>query len=157
MKRTMFAIAAIAALAPAKSRADWEYTRWGMTPEQVAAASKGTVTVEPEAKRQVIPEVQRQSGADGTYSSDGLKLQVRFQFDTKSNGLVCVFARVDDPAQNEAYRNQMVKTHGPPQKKEGLAIIGQEVLIWNKSDDIKMDITKGSSGVVMHCKPGEGI
>jgi len=142
---------------PAAVWADWEYTRWGMTPEQVAAASKGAVTVEPPAKRTALPEANRQSGADGSYDTGGLRLRLRFQFDTKSNGLVCVFATVADAAQNDRYRDLVVEKHGPPQKKAGLAVIGQETFFWSKADEIRLEMVKGHPTTVLHCKPGFGI
>lgn len=147
----------VAALAAAPSWADWEYTRWGMTPEQVAAASGGAVTVEPPEKRQVIAEVHRRSGANGTYSGDGLQLDLRFQFDSNTDGLVCVFATVADAAQNERYRSRMFEKYGPPQKKQGLAVIGEETFLWNQSDDMRLQTQKGQKTVLRHCKTGFGF
>ena len=157
MRSSMILAGLCLVAAPAAGWADWEYTRWGMTPEQVAAASKGAVTVEPPAKRQVLAEVNRQSGADGTCESGGLKLRLRFQFDTKSNGLICVFATVADAGQNDLLRDRTVEKHGPPQRKAGLAVIGQETFFWSKPDDVRLEMVKGHPTTVMHCKTGFGI
>jgi hypothetical protein len=46
-----FAIAVIAiSIAPITARADWQFTRWGMTPSEVVAASNGTAKPTPPSR-----------------------------------------------------------------------------------------------------------
>ncbi len=45
MKAMTIGAVALFVATSAPAHADWQYTKWGMTPEQVAAASKGAVTV----------------------------------------------------------------------------------------------------------------
>ena len=146
--------AALAAFATSQAKADWEFTRWGMTPEQVAGASKGTVKVLPPSKRKTIPEIHMQSAAEGSYADGPLRLFLKFSFDTRSNGLICVGSTATGMSQNVLLRTSMIKKHGPPQKKEGLAVIGYQVFIWNKSDVIRLEMTEGALSYATHCKPG---
>jgi hypothetical protein len=49
--RSILAAMPIAVMLAPCARADWEYTQWGMTPEQVASASGGAVKTSPAADR----------------------------------------------------------------------------------------------------------
>ena len=71
------------------SLADWEYTHWGMTPEQVAAASSGNVKVVPEAEREPSGD-RTEVAAMGSFPVDGRSLSVDFMFDSVTGGLKCV-------------------------------------------------------------------
>ena len=69
------------------ARADWLYTKWGMTPEQVAAASHSAVHVIPNADRRRITEINLEYGAEGLFTDASLELRVSFGFDTQRGGL----------------------------------------------------------------------
>lgn len=43
-------IAILLILSPSLSYADWQYTKWGMTMEEVVQASKGTANPDPDTK-----------------------------------------------------------------------------------------------------------
>lgn len=58
--------------------ADWQFTRWGMTAEQVAAASGGTVTVGPGDPKEEYAGAK--IGALGTYVSGEYKFRAVFYF-----------------------------------------------------------------------------
>ena len=47
MHRIFAAIAVVAGLVPAAARADWQYTKWGMEPEEAVTASNGTMKILP--------------------------------------------------------------------------------------------------------------
>ena len=60
------------------AHADWQYTKWGMSPEQVAVASKGVVSV---GKGHPDKEYKgAEIGATGTYTSGKYKFDVNFHF-----------------------------------------------------------------------------
>src|SRR5260370_10938211 len=89
MRAILAATVIFAALAP-QARADWEYTKWGMTPEQVAGASKGAVTVVPAANRYKNEDDHWEIAAQGTHSDGPLRLDVGVTFDTEAGGFKCV-------------------------------------------------------------------
>jgi hypothetical protein len=68
----------------AETRADWQYTRWGMTPNEVVAASKGTVQLgkPPEGRTYLQDSVT--GLAKGTYQTDGASFAAYFHFDKSS-------------------------------------------------------------------------
>lgn len=73
-------------LFPAECYANWQYTQWGMTPSQVAAASAGTVTVGPGTPGQRMQGYE--IGASGVYTSGNYRFVVIFHF--KQNALALV-------------------------------------------------------------------
>lgn len=157
MRITSSLVAILAASAPLPALADWEYTHWGMTPEQVAGVSEGTVTVVPPAERLTLAGVNRQNAATGSYTDGELRLTVTFQFDTASNGLICVFAAAADMSQNAAFKDWMHKKYGPPQETGGLPAIGMEELHWKTSDIIRFETMEGAVSKATQCKPGYEI
>ena len=63
------------------TRADWQYTKWGMTPAQVADASKGTVKIEkPDPKSLNDPDLDLLE-CIGFYYSGTFRFTVVFGFD----------------------------------------------------------------------------
>jgi len=132
--------------------ADWEYTRWGMTPEQVAAASKGMVKVLPANARNTQGLANLQEAAAGTHKDGNLLLDVRFSFNTGTNGLDCVTYALRNAAQNALLKDTLTKRYGPPQKQGGIPDIGLEETSWTKADDIDFATVKGRGAVVLHCR-----
>jgi hypothetical protein len=73
--------------------ADWQYTKWNMTPHDVVLASKGTVhTVEAKPGQRVF---DADLLAEGTYDAAGFSFVSQFFFDA-SNRLRAVKLVVDD-------------------------------------------------------------
>ena len=142
----------IGACGAAPAMADWEYTKWGMTPEQVASASKGAVTVLEPNQRKRIEEAKMESGAEGTFTDGALRLHVAFSFDTGGTGLVAVGYNALDPAQNGLLQDWLVRKYGPPQSKSGIPAIGLSTWDWAKPDEIEMNVTKGTSAFVLQSK-----
>ena len=136
----------------APAMADWEYTKWGMTPEQVASASKGAVKVLPSNQRKRIEEAKMESGAEGTFTDGELRLHVAFSFDTGGAGLVAIGYNVLDPAQNDLLQDWLIRKYGPPHAKGGIPTIGLSTWDWEKPDEIEMNITKGTSASVIQSK-----
>lgn len=151
MHRTLVTAAAALALSATAARADWAYTHWGMTPEQVAQASGGAVHVIPEAERRTITEADLQTGAEGTYADGAVKLQVKFGFDTNTGGLSCVIYAVQDAAQGDALKEAMIKRYGQPENTSGLPAIGMTEVSWSKPDDISLTQSTGERAFVIHC------
>jgi hypothetical protein len=130
--RTLRLVLAMLLIAPA-ARADWQYTRWGMTPEQVVAASKGTAHLLPEKDRPRLPP--RVTAAQGDYQDGPLPLRVTFSFDIATNGLACVYYGVKTHDNDEAFKAALTKRFGPPKKTPGPAFLGMTTLTWKTPND----------------------
>jgi hypothetical protein len=136
-------------IAPAV-HADWEYTRWGMTPEQVVTASGGKATLLPEQKRPRIPPLV--TAATGEFKDGPMELRTVFSFNIERGGLVCVSYGVASPDYNEAFKTALVGHYGPPQSTSTIAFLGQENLGWKTAtDEINASFSKNESAYAMHC------
>ena len=152
MRATLLALSVVLCL-PAAARGDWQYTKWGMTPEEVARASGGAVKAEPPAQRRTIADANLRSGADGTFQDGPIRLRVQFSFDATKGGLACVFYGVMNQADNDAFKAALVKRFGPPQRTTGLQAIGMAVLSWEPGDDsVEFQAMEGEASFAMHCK-----
>jgi hypothetical protein len=134
------------------SRADWEYTKWGMTPEQVAKASQGTVKVIPPDKRTRDAADQNEMAAEGKYLTEKLALDVGFMFDPAGGGLACVMynALGDDALR---LGKILAGRYGAPSKESDF--MSSHTTLWIKPDEIEYTIrTKQPvAAVVSHCAP----
>ena len=70
-------LAASAMAAPAA--ADWQYTRWGMSPEQVVAASRGAVQMGPPPSGKTYENLTGR--ARGVHTEAGASFDAYFHFD----------------------------------------------------------------------------
>jgi hypothetical protein len=140
------------ALAALPAAADWEYTKWGMKPEEVAQASKGTVKVLPLDRRKKLEEANMEHAAEGSFTEGKLKLAVRFGFALDTKGLVCVIYAVETKEQNALLKEALIRKYGPPATTGGLPVIGLESANWKQPDDIDLEMMKDSPAFVMHCK-----
>jgi hypothetical protein len=92
--------------------ADWQYTRWGMTPAQVAVASHGAATT---GNGEPGERVQGQEvGATGTYASGDFKFRSVFYFDRGK--LVDIRLKLIGGNQNDL-RNSLDGLYGKPFKE----------------------------------------
>lgn len=151
MRCVVTTMLAVALLPLNTARADWAYTKWGMTPEQVAKASGGAVAVLPADKRRTIKEINLENAAEGTFIDGKLRLRVNFSFDTRTGGLACIGYVVEDKAQGEQLRDWLVQRYGKPQNVSGLPAIGMQSLSWTKPDEINLDLVTGEPAYVLHC------
>lgn len=92
---------------PGSAQADWAFTKWDMTPEQVVAASKGTAHT-------ALP---RKTGSgdkwilvEGTFFLAGDAYGARYSFRDKR--LVAVALRPDDPGRCEDILRELRQKHG---------------------------------------------
>lgn len=134
------------------ARADWAYTKWGMSPEQVEKASNGAAHFIPEAERKTVAEAARRTGAEGTYRDCDLGLQLAFAFDAANDGLRCVFYSVADAQKNSALRELMIKRFGEPSGHSDIPAIGMTAMNWERPDEMDLRWVKDTPGYVSHCK-----
>jgi hypothetical protein len=159
MRRAPCVVAlAVAFSAAAPARADWAYTRWGMTLEAVVAASRGAVRALPAERRRPVPSEGMEWRASGTYAEGrALRLRVAFAFDTRSGGLVCInYAVADGPRQNGALRDWLIARYGMPEGPEGRDIrVAAEAtdLTWRRgTDEIDGSFDRGAPAEALHCR-----
>ena len=143
------ALMVLAAASPAA--ADWEYTRWGMTADQVIAASGG--------KAKAMPPGRYYRNDAGGYeiSVEGRtrgppRLSIGFQFDLRSGGLQCVISNaVGDDA--ETLLALMVQRYGAPISDDSFGTT--RTMQWTTPDAVELTMNATpKAAVVNHCAPG---
>ncbi len=106
MRGTLFAIV-VGLFVCAPVFGDWQYTKWGMTREQVVEASKGRATPTGPKGTLVAP-----------YEGGGYQFQASFAFD-KTGGLSSVGLELKDGNQAIALRNALLGKYGKAGKEVG--------------------------------------
>lgn len=148
MRATLTALAVLLTASPAL--ANWEYTHWGMTPEQVAAASSGNVKVLPKSERRDAGE-HSAIAATGSFKIGGKSLPVGFQFNAITNGLECVIYDVsgDDVAM---VKDMLIRKYGTTKETSFGPGYSME---WTTPEGIEFAVnSQPLTGAVNHCKAG---
>lgn len=115
-------LAGLAALLTASvARADWHYTRWGMTPEQVVAASGGKAELLPPKRRPRISPLE--TAASGEFQDGAMQLRTAFSFSTDGGGLACVSYGLMNRDGDETFKTSLTSRYGQPQRVSGLPAI----------------------------------
>lgn len=120
-----FAIVCAAVVLAAEARADWEYTRWGMTPDEVVAASRGAARLgAPPKGKTYLPKLIGR--ALGTHQVDGARFDAYFHFDS-ANALAKVALERTGGTECGVLLNGLNDRFGPPIKshRQSFAIIEQ--------------------------------
>lgn len=92
--------------------ADWQYTKWGMTADQIVAASSGAARLVPS------DQVERQSGADfttialGTFSTGPFSFNVSFRARKGESKLHYVRLELNDPSRYGDLLNSLKSKYG---------------------------------------------
>lgn len=149
MKRLVIAIGLLIIIAT-QAHADWEYTRWGMTPEQVVAASKGAAKIIPQDQQKSNDAMKLTTKVEAIYSDGPLKLNVKFAFNP-ANGLEMIGYETLDPAQGESLKNWLIKKYGPPQHTDP-PLQRTSTFVWEKPDEIMLSIIAGVGASAMQSK-----
>jgi len=144
--------ALIATLIAPAAHADWQYTKWGMTPEQVVAASGGKAALLPEKDRPRMPPLI--TAAKGEFMDGQIRLRTVFTFNIERMGLACVSYGVSGHSDDEAFKAALIKRHGPPHSTSKLEVIGLTNLAWKTAtDQIDATFSKDDPAFAMHCAP----
>ena len=131
--------------------AAWEYTRWGMNEAQAVTASRRAVRSLPAAERRMMDE-RVEYRARGTFSVEGLRMNIAFGFDTKTGGLACVSGR-GAAAQGDALRQRLIARFGPPEFDDVNPRSREQDIGWTTPDKIDLVITSVGF-TLLHCAPG---
>lgn len=147
------AIALCAVSSAGSGHADWAYTNWKMTPEQVVKASKGLVQL-------VTPQEAGGDGSNlafaarGVYPAGALRFDVSFGFDRTDGHLAVVTYSIDRASQNPTLKDWLIGKYGQPQSK-GAGEDGGERWRWTApgKDEIELTIPEGKPGFVIQYAP----
>jgi hypothetical protein len=154
MRISFFMTLGLLALAacPRPAAADWEYTKWGMTPEQVAKASRGNVQIT--NPRPAASDQKLEVRAMGTYAAGPLHFGASFGFDAGSRGLAFVTYSTYDASQNGLLKDWLLRKYGQPQSRQS-ADPDLETWTWNRPgmDQIELNIPDGDPAFVIHYPP----
>lgn len=140
-----------AALMAIPAEATWEYTRWGMTEAQAVTASRRAVRSLPAAERRMM-DARVEYRARGTFSVEGLRMNIAFGFDIRTGGLACVSGR-GGPEQGDALRQRLITRFGPPEFDDQHPRSGEQDIGWTTPDKIDLVITSAGF-TLLHCAPG---
>lgn len=103
-------VGAILAVWSAPASAHWQYTRWGMTPDQVIAASKNKAHIASDPAMHGTDEARNL--LDGKYQSQGLDFDINFLFDG-DNKLSHVNLHLVTPADCPVLQGRLSNIYGP--------------------------------------------
>jgi hypothetical protein len=133
------------------ARADWRYTRWGMTPDQVVAASRGQVQLRPE--KDWPRDMDIVTAATGEFQDDSMPFRASFIFNTATKTLTCVAYGLTSSDNDERFKAGLIKLYGPAQGTSGIAFLDMTNLTWaTQTDTIEATFSKSEPGFVMQCK-----
>ena len=141
-----------AALAGAPdAHADWGFTHWGMTPEQVVGASGGTAHLIAPAARKRDDADDWEMAVDGVIHDGSLTLDGGYMFSIRSGGLTCVLynAMGDDV---DKLRKGLVARYGQPADDSEFGPL--RTMTWRTPDKIEFAINQNPlAAAVSHCAP----
>jgi hypothetical protein len=170
-----FALGLIVGLAfPALAFADaqtWRYAKWGMSPEEVIAASNGQASPVPytpptpgfiekpkeasQSSGTSLQEPLQFEGAKSQLEDGGIFFKVSFVFNDQSRKLVQVIVRTDRCAlDTDLIKYRLIKDYGKPANHHK----SQSTTTWKtNSETITYDVLKktstGSANCVIHYEP----
>lgn len=148
LKRAGYALlAALSAAVPAQ--AHFEYTRWGMTEQQVIAASRGAARALPAPERRSVGVIEYRVTASQR-SDAGPSFTVAFGF-ASPGGLRCISYRADGEGAAIALRAWLIRRYGQPEGRGGQTAQGQESLSWTRPDQIDAEFGPGGA-LALHCQ-----
>lgn len=146
--------AALALLAARPAMAHWEYTVWGMTRDEVIAASRGAARALPAERERVSPEARMTYRAEARLAEGALLLEVAFAFDDVTGGLICVSFAAQTARQTQALRDWLTQRHGQPRRTARDPITNELTLAWRDGDNIDMHSMPATRPVVLQCAQG---
>lgn len=110
MKFGTLVVAVTALSVSSAAQADWQYTKWAMSPDQVIAASKGAVAAVDPTKDAEMPWGIKE--AVGTFSSNGREMKASFWF--KDHKLTQVNLSSNSESDCVSIANDLNGIYGPP-------------------------------------------
>ena len=110
MRKALYAAAALALIAPSAASADWQYTRWGMSPAEVVAASQGRASPVRGRPGQRVFDLDLRATA--AYAANSLTFVAEFFFTQGSGRLAAVKLVPTCEAMCDVLRSELEATYG---------------------------------------------
>ncbi|RAI55904.1 hypothetical protein [Roseicella frigidaeris] len=150
MKR-LFLAAGLTIAAAAPASADWEYTRWGMTAEQVISASGGRAHAMPASRRYRDDAGHFEITVDASDPGPP-RTSIGFQFGLPSGGLQCVLINATG-SDADGLLARFLERYGAPDSDDSLG--PTRMLEWHRADTIELTANAApKAAVVNQCQPG---
>src|SRR5258706_14614482 len=119
-KRRCLLLVAPLAFAADTALAGWQYTDWGMSPEQVVKASDGSAVPDPRAVD--VPNGPYETKLRAAYSAQGIMFRAYFLFSRANGGLEAVRLEADDTSDCPKLGAMMDKIYSPSRDKSSLRL-----------------------------------
>jgi hypothetical protein len=135
--RLRFALAplllAISLTPPA--HADWQYTNWGMTLEEVLAASSGVAVrlSEAETAAKAAPGSTRAALLKAPYASGKFQFTAYFRFDQRTGELASVELDLRQAELSSELLGALRQKYGEPRSEQRSQITN--IVVWNADED----------------------
>lgn len=114
MMRLVWVWAAFSILMVSPAAADWQYTRWGMTPKQVVVASKGAARQNENVVADTGTHRNERALLAAPFSAGRLSFQAQFFFDNAQQKLVKVRLILAGGADCSDVRAELMNLYGQP-------------------------------------------
>ena len=98
------------------AQAEWEYTRWGMTMDEVIAASEGAA-IPVDSDEQILENATQQTLLKSQWSTEGFSFEVFFNFSVSDSKLSEVILK--STGNNEDLGLAMIEEFGLPSRAQG--------------------------------------
>lgn len=114
-------------LSPQVSYADWQWTKWGMSPQQVANDSAGRATTIEGRKTEKM-----QNLAKGTYTTNGIEFESIFWFTLSEPRLMLIELIAQSPTFSKCneLRTSLHDVYGKPDDRGGIPLIKLSTYRW---------------------------
>ena len=133
-ERLVFQLIVLCLFVSQSAGANWRYTTWNMTPDEVVGASSDQATL-------LNPPIETQSGlltsAVGRYETGPFVFEVSFLFRAADQVLERVVLHLEDNSSASQLYQSLVATYGDPEISEIKPILVGEshTATWKNSDD----------------------
>lgn len=107
---------AVVSLGAGSAHADWSFTKWGMTPDQVIKAAKGKASANPGDEGDRIMGMDR-GVAGGPFAFEGRTFTADFYFDPGGGGLRVARLNMVDQSQCDALGAALEAKYGASSNK----------------------------------------
>ena len=140
-KLFMLVLIAIAALAaPQNTLADWQYTKWGMTAEEITAASNGDAHLISDVEKANRAGENSEAIALGKFTTGPFEFDVVFRALKGGHGLDTVRLELREPSIYRRLREALIGKYGIGQETvEDIGSIKTTIMIWKaETETVKL-------------------
>lgn len=132
-----------------KSIANWQWTDWNMTLEEVIKSSNGKVreTNDEEKRKWNISSINRTAKLVGDYTAGDITFLAKFYFD-ESNKLNCVFLDNNDKNKGVIIGDSLINKYGVPDSVKHYPF---DTYKWLRDDEITYTTSSIIGNTIRYC------